>query len=290
MARERVVVVGDSPLVERAEALLRHVEARERDGGEFMRIEGGGSAEYYVKGGPLRRRSARRHGFARLLLRRPPPRLREYRNLVLLRARAFSTPEPILAAARVRGASVLSQVLVTARVPDAAGYEALLSSPHAPDRRLALATLADTLARFHSVGFEHGDLYARNLLYSRTHDGARVVPVILDMWRRSPVPSWRRKRTLLRRASHDLGLLCTDLAPTTSPAEQRAFLRRYLRRLDELGDELVPFLFAHEVEEAYRREVRRLTEHPERRRGRPLPPPGWTVPELDGADGGRVNS
>jgi hypothetical protein len=283
---ERVVVLAPSALHERARALLARVEQRTRDGGEFVDLATGEPASdggHYLKGGPLRGSSARRHGFARLWLRRAPPRLREYANLRALRACGIAAPEPILAAARVRGPRVLSQLLLTERVADAGSYQALVESPASPLRALALRELARTLARLHALGFAHRDLFLRNLLHTRAH--GRFEPVVLDLWRGGRVPGPWRALAVRRgaRAARDLGLLCTDLARHTQPSEVAQFLADYLARRAELSAPLAAPAFVRRIQAAYASECRREAREPHRRRGRAALDPDWRVPApLDG--------
>ncbi|QDU85577.1 3-deoxy-D-manno-octulosonic-acid kinase [Planctomycetes bacterium Pla163] len=275
----QVLVLGKSALADRAEELLAIVEARPRDGGEFRTLEGAGSAEFYLKGGPLRGSGARRHGWARLLLRRPPPRLREFARLNELRANRFAAPEPVLAVARVTRTRVLSQLLLTARVPHAAGYEALLSSPRSNDRAVALDALAVSLARFHAEGFQHRDLYARNLLWVR-RPGGSIEPVYLDLWRGSRAGPHQRVRAARdgRRAAHDLGDLFTDLALGLVPSEQAHFVARYVEASEELVDGFDGGRLRALIQERYDEAAQFLNANPKRRRGRPAPPLDWKLP------------
>lgn len=278
---ERVLIVGPAALRERAHALLARVEQRTRDGGEFVDLdtcEPQGDGGHYLKGGPLRGSSARRHGFARLWLRRAPPRLREYANLRALRACGIAAPEPILAAARVRGQRVLSQMLLTERVPEAGGYQALVESPASPLRSLGLAELARTLARLHALGFEHRDLYLRNLLHTRVH--GRFETVVLDLWRGGRVPGPWRALAVRRgaRAARDLGRLCADLARHAQPSEVARFLVDYLERRAELSAPLAAEPFVRRIQAGYAAECRREAREPHRRRGRAPLDPAWRVP------------
>lgn len=275
----RILVLGKSALAERAHELLAIVEARPRDGGAFTTLDGAGSTEFYLKGGPLRGSSARRHGWARLVLRRPPPRLREFARLTELRGNSFSAPEPVLAIARVTRTRVHSQLLLTARVPNAAGYEALLASPRSSDRAAALDALALSLARFHAAGFQHRDLYARNLLWVR-RAGGLIEPVYLDLWRGSRARPHQRARVARdgRRAAHDLGDLFTDLTVGLDADEQAHFLARYVASCEELIDGFDGRRLRTLLQRRYLEAARFLHEHPARRRGRPAPPLDWRVP------------
>jgi hypothetical protein len=277
--RTQVLVLGKSALAERAEELLDIVEARPRDGGEFTTLAGAGSAEFYLKGGPLRGSGARRHGWARLLLRRPPPRLREFARMSELRANRFAAPEPVLAVARVTRTRLHSQLLLTARVPHAPGYEALLSSPRSSDRAAALDALAASLARFHAEGFQHRDLYARNLLWVRRAGGS-IEPVYLDLWRGSRARPHQRARAARdgRRAAHDLGDLFTDLALGLEPTEQAHFVAQYVGVSEELVDGFDGQRLRTLIQERYGEAAQFLNANPKRRRGRPAPPLDWRLP------------
>ena len=287
MSRTQILVVGDSALRDRAAALFERVEARARPGAEFTRLEGAGSAEFFLKGGPVERERGRRLALERLLLRRPPPRLREYECFRRVHAAGFAAPEAVFAAARVasRGVvptRVLSQLLVTVRVPSAAGYEALLSSRRAHEREAALDALAATLARFHAAGFEHGDLFARNLVHHHRADGT-LEPVLLDMWRggRRHDPLRTKAAKLERTAARDLALLLTDFVQHTDAAEQARFLALYRTEFAAAVHDFDAQRFTRALAGGYARAVARLTQDPARRHGRPLPPGDWRPPALD---------
>jgi hypothetical protein len=279
--RGRVLVRGPRALHDLVPALLERVCARARDGGEFVCLANLANtdplaATHYLKGGPLRGSSARRHGFARLLLRRAPPRLREYDNLRMLRGHDVDVPVPVLAAARVSGARVLAQFLLTERVTGAGGYELLITTPNSPLRARALDALARTIAALHAAGVEHVDPFARNFLYT-TADG-EPRPVVLDLWRGGRASVWRRPIVRTFGAARDVGRLCTDLAPELTRAELERFFAIYLEQRERNGAALDPERFAQRVTDAYRREAARQTREPHRRRGKAPLDPRWSAP------------
>jgi len=281
MFGERVIVRGPQALHERVPALLERVAARARDSGEFVCFADLANtdpvaATHYLKGGPLLGRSARRHGWARLLLRRAPPRLREFDNFKVLNGLDVATPVPVLAAARVRGARVLVQFLLTERVRDAGGYELLLASPQSPQRGPALAALARTLAALHSMGIEHRDPFARNFLHTSA-DGV-LRPIVLDLWRGGRAPQWLRAWVRTHGAARDVGRLCTDLVPALTPTHLADFFADYRAERTRCGTALDPERFAAQVTDAYRREAQLQTREPQRRRGKAPLDPNWTAP------------
>ena len=186
--------------------------------------------ELYAKGSPLAPRTALRHGLARLLLRRPEPRLVEFANLAWLRAHGFAAPRPRLAGVWRRAGLARYQFLTTEAVP-APRLEDFLAAVDDGLRRAALTRLAEELARLHALGFVHRDLFARNLLIQAGDEGPR--PVFLDAWRGGPGPD-------LRGPLHDLGCLMLDGATLFRPAEQAHLLARYAERRAELGRPVGP--------------------------------------------------
>jgi hypothetical protein len=278
---ERIIVRGPRALNELVPALLERVAARARDGGEFVCLADLANtdplaATHYLKGGPLHRRSARRHGWARLLLRRAPPRLREFDNFKLLNGLDVATPVPVLAAARVRGARVLAQFLLTERLSEAGGYELLLATPHSPLRGPALVSLARTLAALHAMGIEHRDPFARNFLHTSADGSLRTI--VLDLWRGGRAPQWKRAWVRTHGAARDIGRLCTDLAPALSRTHLEDFLARYSAERSRRGSALEPERFAARVTAAYRREADLQAREPHRRRGKAPLDRAWTAP------------
>jgi len=234
-------------------ALAPELEAHARAGTKWRAEPCLAGTTLHVKGSPLAARAALRHAGARLLLRRPEPRLREFANLSWLRAHGFRAPLPRLAGVLRRVGLARYQMLATEHVhaPLLANF---LATADGSARRAALEALAEAVARLHALGFVHRDLFARNLLVQSSPGGPE--PVFLDAWRGGPGPD-------LRGPLHDLGCLMLDGASLFEPAEQRAFFARYAAGRAAHGRPALPDLGARVAAERARLLPRERRRHPE---------------------------
>jgi hypothetical protein len=188
--------------------------AGQRDGGR--RLEPGPAPPAWVKGGRLTAGSALRHGLRRLVLGRPFPRLREFRNLAWLRARGLPAPEPLLAGLGWRRGRPVVQFLATRWLPDAPSLADLARSGTSAARLTSAAEqVARLLADLHHAGFEHRDAFARNFVLD-----ASGRPHVLDTWRGGPT-----RRARVHPGSRDLDDFVADGAGLL-PTEALAAFRR----------------------------------------------------------------
>ena len=252
-AREPAAVLG--------EALARAAERR----GEALDFDG---ERAYLKGGPLPGKAALRHGLRAMLLRQPPPRLRETANLRWLDEHNFQVPLPLAAGVLWRAGLPRYQFLLTRWVGQARTLDRVLDEDTPQERRPILDELAREVARMHGLGFVHRDLYPRNLLALDPSATRRVF--FLDAWAGGPGAG-------LRGPAYDLACLFLE-ADRLEPQEQRAFLETYcaVRKADGRP---VPSRLLASVARNRRGLLRRLAREPARLRGRPQPGP-WTPPSL----------
>lgn len=209
---------------ELAREILTRVERRARDGGEAVEVAGLGPI--WLKGGPLRRHSVLRHGIAWRLLQRPPPRLREARQLSALGAAGIPAVRPLLAVARFAGPRCVSQALALELEPHARPLDDALRADDPPSRAERIAALAALVARLHLAGFEHGDLYLRNVLV----DDGRML--LLDCWR---ARRHGQRPLALRPSARELGCLLLETDGLLSFAERELLVADYLARRAPTG-------------------------------------------------------
>jgi tRNA A-37 threonylcarbamoyl transferase component Bud32 len=242
----RLAWLGDPALL--GEALALCAEASRSPHGVARAVELGGARAWF-KGSGYPRHALWRHALARAL-GRAAPRLVEHANLAWLRAHGFGAPEPLIAGQLVRRGLPRYQFLATREVPGARGLRASLDAPPA-ERGALLERLAADVGRMHALGFEHGDLFPRNVLVARGAVASQE-PVFLDAWSAGPGAGERG-------AARDLGSWFVYAASLLSRDEQRAFAERYLaeRELDRTLGARILASAARERARAARRERRR---------------------------------
>lgn len=153
--------------------------------------------------------------------------LREWKFAGLLEAAGVSTP-PMLAAGEVRlGPLPLESFLVTREMEESIELDEYLGNgdgsgpPGAISRRELTNELAGTVARMHSAGLFHQDLYAKHIFIRRT--GGKFVINIIDLQR-------MRKSSRERFAIKDLAALNVTLPrETVSDFDRLRFLAAYVR-------------------------------------------------------------
>lgn len=189
------------------------------------------------KAEPFPPSAARRHFLRRQLLRRPLPRFAEYSNLAWLGRHCFEAAVPLAAGVLLRSGVPRWQFLLTREVSAAVSLDRWLDDG-APDQQAVLEELCDEVARLHSLGFIHRDLFPRNLLIR--HDPAARRVVFLDAWRGGP-------RWQLRGAAYDLAGLLLHLSRWLDPDSERAWLERYATQREAQGRPVVLAELAHRV-------------------------------------------
>ncbi|MFT4539776.1 MAG: tRNA A-37 threonylcarbamoyl transferase component Bud32 [Planctomycetota bacterium] len=233
---------------------------------EFVEFEG---CRSYLKGGPLREKTALRFALARRVLRRKVPRIREYNNLSWLIERHFQAVLPFAAGVFVEGGLPRFQYLLTQAVEDGVRLDDHLLQCHATDRMPVLRELAREMARMHSLGFLHHDLYPRNLLVRPEGRDRRIV--FLDAWAGGPP-------TQLRRPAYDLGALFLEGADLFKVEEQREFFAIYFEQRQAQGRPAKVERTLAAVARQRERLRQQLVRDPSRRRGRALPSASWSGP------------
>lgn len=230
-----------------------------------------------IKGGPLSRSGARRHGLRALLLRAPSPATAEFLNLTWLRERLFRVPRPLGAVTISRRGFPVTQILATELVPEAVPLDAAWGELDDANRLELAAELGREVGRMHALRFSHGDLYPRNVLLAppvadgSPGHGRRLVWI--DCWAAGPTP-WRRG--YFRRVEQDLGAWFSCAAEFMDAETTRACLGQYIqsrrqngRPVTDLGE------FVARVQRARRDELVRLEKDRRRLRGAPFPVAGW---------------
>jgi len=247
--------LGDVGALERGASLLARAVARPRDGGEAVDDPELGSL--WLKGGPLRRHAAWRHGLAWRVLLRLPPRLRECSGVRELSAAGLECLEPVLAAARFEGGRCTGQALALRREEEAIPFATVLRGLGALERLQHTRALAVAVAALHGAGVDHRDLYLRNALVVRR--GAQRRVVLIDHWRGvrrdggtglRPIgtglrplgtglrPLGSRLRPLAAaRAARGLGQILVEAPRDLTPDEVLELLGQYFahRNIDPLG-------------------------------------------------------
>ena len=181
--------------------------------GRFVEL---GGERAYFKLSALRGKTSVRYALKRRLLRRPLPRLAEFRNLAWLREHGVDAPEPIAAGALWRRGLPRFQFLLTREIAGARTLAAFLAeAKDASARARVLEALATTVARMHALRFLHHDLFARNVLVT----GASSV-AFLDCWAGGTPPQ-------LRGFAYDLTCLTGDLRGTLSESELELLVETY---------------------------------------------------------------
>ena len=134
----------------------------------------------WLKGGRLKLESSLRHGFKRLVLRQPFPRIAEFHNLSWLRAHDLPAPKPLVACVWSLRLIARLQFLATEWIADAPSLLTLIEkrAPNVPD---ALSATGQVVKRMHTAGFVHRNCFPRNFIV----DGEGAV-WILDAWRGGP--------------------------------------------------------------------------------------------------------
>ena len=219
----RVLAQGETAQLPIA-AALAIVGRRTRDGGEPVVLPELG--EVWLKGGALSRHAAWRHGLAWRLLRRPPPRIAECLRLAELCNADVPAAEPLFAVAEFRGVRCVRQTLALRFEGGAEPFAAALE--RSGERRALLLALAALVAKLHGAGFEHRDLFLRNVLV--TPRGLRL----LDLWRPA-------QRSIAEgglgavRSANELGQLLLEAEPLLAPDERSSLLESYLDQRAETG-------------------------------------------------------
>ena len=162
----------------------------------------------------------------------PPSMVKaEYENLEKLSRWGFHVPEPVAYGEHRFAGALINAYLVTLEIPEAMGLDYLIrewlprqsASVQKETRANLIQHLADALRAMHERGFEHHDLFFRNLMVSGL-DVAKLY--VMDAPRGKQWP-----RFLMRfRRVQDLATL--DAAATWSfrRPERMRFLLRYLGR------------------------------------------------------------
>lgn len=218
---------------------------------------------FVLKRSALRGSAARRHA-VRGLFGLKAPRLAEFQNLAWLRTRLFHAPRPLFAGVVTKFGLPGVQFLATEFLPESKTLGEFLAE--AAPRGAVLATLAREVARLHSLGFVHRDLYPRNLLVRGTSIA------FLDAWRGGAgIHS--------RGPTYDLACLMLYGADWLTQSEQERFFSDYLReRAGQDRPVSAPQQFAARIERDRARLRERLARRPHERRGRELPSAQWRVP------------
>lgn len=202
-----------------ADALARLDERRDDVGAPADVAELG---PLWLKGGPLLRHGPLRHGLAWCTVRRLPPRLREAFRLHELGRAGLAAAQPVFAVARMVGPRCAVQGVALVHERGATPLARALREATPAARASLLDQCAELIARLHGAGFEHGDLYLRNLLV--VERGGPPRPILIDLWRGGR----RTSGTVHHRArARDLGQWFLEGALCLERAEQRVFLERY---------------------------------------------------------------
>lgn len=219
------LVAAEERFLEPAIALAIDVARRAAPTGELSLLAG---QRVYWKGSALFGKASVRYACKRALLFQPLPRVREFANLRWLRRHLFQAPRPIAAGVIWRGGLPVHQFLATEAVTDAVDLGRFFEAhPSAhPVRALVLDELACEVARMHSLGFLHHDLFLRNVLVVAARPHSRVW--FVDAWAGGPAPN-------LRRASYDVECFLRDARAHTTSAEIERFVAAYRAELAALA-------------------------------------------------------
>ncbi|HPF13369.1 MAG: hypothetical protein H6830_11750 [Planctomycetes bacterium] len=177
-----------------------------------------GEREVYAKASPLRGKAGLRYGLRQSLLGTPPPRLREFQNLVWLRRHLFLAPQPLACGLWRQAGRIRSQWLVTERWTDWVAWDEVWAASSPSVRAARVIQAAEEVARMHALNFVHHDLFPRNALVPRGEDLEGVA--WLDAWAGGPGLGWRGP-------SYDLACWAVDWPTGWSTAEQVSFLETY---------------------------------------------------------------
>ncbi len=260
----RLVSAGEPGFLELVKGEMSGAALRGESGHRRMVLLG---RPAHLKFGPLRGKSSLRHGARQLLLKAPPPRLREFENLAWLRRNGFGAPRPLVGGAWFRGALPHFQFLATEHV-EAPTLAEVAARPADPRLAPALRELGFEVARLHARGFVHRDLFPRNLLVGE-RGGAPLIH-FLDAWRGGHGPG-------LRGPAYDLACFFLDGAALFDREGQELFLGAYLAERVVLRKPAGERFLA-----AVTRQRRALVRRVEGRRGRgspvPAPVPDWEPP------------
>ena len=200
--------------------LLARLDERSDDGGAPS--DAAELGPLWLKGGPLLRHAPLRHGLAWRTVRRLPPRVREALQLHELGRAGLPAAQPLFAVARFVGPRCAVQGLALVHERGATSLARAIREAGPADRASLVAQCAELLARLHGAGFEHGDLYLRNLLV--VERGGPPQPILIDLWRggrRTSGPLHYRAR------ARDLGQWFLEGSLCLDRGEQRGFLERY---------------------------------------------------------------
>lgn len=225
------LVAAEERFLEPAIALAIDVARRATPTGERTVLSG---KRVYWKGSALFGKARVRYACKRALLLQPLPRVREFANLRWLRRHLFQAPRPIAAGVFWRGGLPVHQFLATEEVPDAVDLGRFFDThpaarddrPAAELRAAVLDELACEVARMHSLGFLHHDLFLRNVLVVAARPHSRVW--FVDAWAGGPRPN-------LRAAAYDIDCFLRDARSHTTSAEAELFVAAYRAELAALA-------------------------------------------------------
>jgi hypothetical protein len=225
----------------------------------------------WVKASALRGKASWRHAARRWLIRRPPPREAELRNLAWLAQRRFRVPLPRAAVSFWRGGRPRYQALWLELLPGAQPLSARLPLLEPSARDELLLELARETARLHALGFAHHDLYLRNVLVDggASRDDARRL-AFADAWSGGP---GRR-----RGAARDMACLMLEGASLLTPAEQALWLERYLAERAAHGAPAEPAALLRRAARARAALLARIDREPGRWRLAEPPRRDWSWP------------
>jgi len=225
----------------------------------------------WLKAGPLTGRARLRHAVRGAVLRQPPPRLREARNLAWLGDHGFRVPRPLVAGVLRRHGTGVHQFLFSARLHGVEPLDRWLRAPANRLRREALLVeLAQESARMHALGFVHRDLHARNVLVAPPE--ASEASAAGEPRRLVFIDAWRGGLRSLRGPAWDIACLMFEGAVLLTSDEVRAFLERYFSERERFGSPAVPERMLAAAARARAAMLRRIARQPGRWR-QPEPPP-----------------
>ena len=170
----------------------------------------------------------------------------EWQILHLLRAHGLGCPEPVCVAER--GSWRRQAFLVVRALGGAQGLTEYLRTrrPSGRDRHRLAARLGQEIARFHSAGFDHPDLFSKHV-FLQGEPGDELTVYLLDMAR-----TRQRKRLAPRHRWRDLAALNATLPEgLNSRTDRLVFLKAYL----EASGLEIPL---HVASEALARRTKRL--------------------------------
>lgn len=246
-----------------------------------------GGRSVFMKGGPLPKSAARRHRLRGVLLGVPLPAAAEFLAAQWLRERLFQSPEP-LAAIEAYASSMgpqrlrrpVAQLFMTAALPGTTTFQIAWDQRTPAQRATLCHELGTEVGRMHALHFLHADLYPRNVLVEQAPASGRSLWFI-DSWA-GGATAWRRGSA--RRLESDLGTWLSEFEPGVDGSHLRTLLEAYLEARSQNGSPISGTQgWLASVQEARRRELRRLERQRYRLRGRAFPLAGLALPPLPSA-------